>query len=420
MIISDIYKRSLYLTFIMASIAMIVLATSITILYNVGFQEERQRLIETAQSHARLMEAIALHDLEELGAINLESTLDQITEAHEQFEGFGDTGEFTLAKLANNQIVFLLSHRHHDLTNPHPVSFNGKEAEPMRFALQGKSGSLVGLDYRGETVLAAHEPVAHLNLGVVAKIDLKEIRAPFVLAGWITFSIALFFVFIGSWAFQRITKPIQAEMQDKSERLEIAINGTNDGLWLWDIITDYEWHAPQWKRLLGYEEDEPLPERYSTWESRIHLDDKEQVLNMLKQHLEDNTPYDSEHRLRTKSGEYIWIRDRGMAIRDDSGNAVRMGGSIQDISDLKIAESKLKESHNELENRNGELKKAMATIKTISGIIPICAWCSNQIKDDGEWIKLETYFEGHTDAHFSHGMCPTCVEKHSKSNKPKS
>lgn len=344
MIVRDVYKRSLYLILIMASITMVVLGTSITILYNVGFQEKRQHLIETAQSRARLIEAIARHHQEEVEQNMLEDTLSQVREAHEQFEGFGDTGEFTLAILENNQIVFLLSHRHHDLSNPHPVSISSEEAEPMRLALQGKSGSLVGLDYRGETVLAAYEPVTVLNLGVVAKIDLKEIQTPFFLAAWIAGGIALFFIFIGAWAFQRITKPIEAEIQDKNERLEIAITGTSDGLWLWDIGTDHEWHAPQWKRLLGYDGNEPLPEHYNTWESRIHPDDKEEALNILKHHLEDNIPYDSEHRLRTKSGEYKWVRDRGMAIRNDSGNPIRMGGSIQDISERKMLEDQLHQS----------------------------------------------------------------------------
>ena len=56
-------------------------------------------------------------------------------------------------------------------------------AQPMRKALSGKSGTIVGLDYQGTTVLAAHEPLPVLNLGIVAKVDLTEVRAPFLKAG---------------------------------------------------------------------------------------------------------------------------------------------------------------------------------------------------------------------------------------------
>ena len=79
-------------------------------------------------------------------------------------------------------------------------------------------------------------------------------------------------------------------------------------------------------------------------------------------------------------------------------------------------------SNYELNTRNGELLQAMATIKTISGVVPLCAWCHQSIRDGaGEWVTLETYFESHTDAHLSHGMCPGCkVEFMRKSRKPQS
>ena len=86
-----------------------------------------------------------------------------------------------------------------------------------------------------------------------------------------------------------------------------------------------------------------------------------------------------------------------------------------EFSRTLMAQNQLEESNAELGIRNKELNKVMSTIKTISGIIPICAWCSNQIKDGGEWVKLESYFEGRTDAQFSHGMCPKCIEKKLKS-----
>ncbi len=76
------------------------------------------------------------------------------------------------------------------------------------------------------------------------------------------------------------------------------------------------------------------------------------------------------------------------------------------------AQQRLAISLADLERRNGELKKAIGAIKTISGIVPICAWCGSQIKnDDGEWVGLEKYFGNHTDARISHGMCPKCSEE---------
>lgn len=117
--------------------------------------------------------------------------LGRIREAHSKYQGFGITGGFTLAEKENDQIVFLLNHRHYDLDKPKPVPWDSTFAEPMRLALSGKSGVIIGLDYRGEKVIAVHEPVAELNLGIVAKNDLAEIRAPFLEAVLITGIFAL-------------------------------------------------------------------------------------------------------------------------------------------------------------------------------------------------------------------------------------
>jgi signal transduction histidine kinase len=92
----------------------------------------------------------------------------------------------------------------------------------MRAALLGKSGTLIGHDYRGEIVLAAHEPVKELNYGIVAKIDLAEIRAPFVRAGAIALGFTVLVVLAGALSFLRITKPVIRRLKDQADELKIA------------------------------------------------------------------------------------------------------------------------------------------------------------------------------------------------------
>ena len=163
-------KRVISLIFIMAASVLIVAGVAISILYRTAFKEEQARLVETAQSQARLIEAVARFD-EKYSKDYPEgpevATLSQIIDAHEHYAGFGKTGEFTLSKKEGDNIIFLLSHRHFDLNRPKPVAFDSELAEPMRRALLGRSGTVVGLDYRGEVVMAAHEPVAELDLGIV-------------------------------------------------------------------------------------------------------------------------------------------------------------------------------------------------------------------------------------------------------------
>ena len=78
---------------------------------------------------------------------------------------------------------------------------------------------------------------------------------------------------------------------------------------------------------------------------------------------------------------------------------------------LETANQELEERNVELETRNAELQEALRTIKTLSGLIPICAWCGRKIQDkDGQWIGLENYIEAHSEAQFSHGICPECYK----------
>jgi PAS domain S-box-containing protein len=155
-------------------------------------------------------------------------------DAHKGFKGFGETGEFTLARLEQDQIVFLLSHRHYDLEDPQPVPFSSELAEAMRRALSGESGTVVGLDYRGAQVLAAYEPVAELNLGIVAKIDLAEVRAPFIRAGLLAVWGGAILFFVSTVMFSRIGGPIIQRLEESERKYRGIFEAAVDMLFLID------------------------------------------------------------------------------------------------------------------------------------------------------------------------------------------
>ncbi len=219
-------KRLFLLVLIMTTVSLVVAGITIYVLYGTAFEQQRERLVEAAQSQARLIEAIARFDAAR-AQTNPESypggpavaTLSQIIDAHSHYKGFGETGEFTLARRAGDDIFFLLRHRHFDLDQPKSVPLDSELAEPMRRALSGLSGTVVGLDYRGETVLAAHEPVAELGFGIVAKIDLAEIRAPFIRAGLMAICAALLVVFVGAVVFLRVSNPIVKRLEERTAEL---------------------------------------------------------------------------------------------------------------------------------------------------------------------------------------------------------
>jgi len=219
-------NRVFLLILIMATACMIVVGITITILYRTAFQETSARMMETARSQDRLIEAVARFDAvyskKDHPKGPAAATLSKIINAHKHHKGFGKTGEFTLARREGNLIVFLMSHRDSEFQKPEPVPFDSDLAEPMRRALSGESGSMIGLDYRGTKVLAAYEPIAELNYGIVVKMDLDEIRAPFVRAGLIALVLAVLIVLAGARLFIRISNPMIRRLQEYSERLEFA------------------------------------------------------------------------------------------------------------------------------------------------------------------------------------------------------
>ena len=212
---------------IMAGGMFCAAAVTMAILYKIELKEHRHHLVEIAKGQAHFMEAVArfdaIHSQDDYPGGAREATLSQIAAAHEHHPGFGETGEFVVAQREGDQIVFLFPYRHGDGSDPDPIPWGSELADPMRRALSGQEGALIGLDYRGERVLAAYHPVAVLNLGVVAKADLAEVRAPFVLAALVTGGVTVLLVLVGTGLTLRVTDPLVRRLQESEEQLRLAI-----------------------------------------------------------------------------------------------------------------------------------------------------------------------------------------------------
>lgn len=135
---------------------------------------------------------------------------------------------------------------------------------------------------------------------------------------------------------------VQARSESE-ERFQLAVRGTSDGLWDWDVGTGEEWWSRRYRELIGYNDDE-LPATYESWESLLHPDDREYTLEAVRRHFEEGQEYDIEYRLRTKDEGYRWFLARGVATRDKTGRPLRMAGSIQDITKRKRSEEALRRS----------------------------------------------------------------------------
>jgi len=124
------------------------------------------------------------------------------------------------------------------------------------------------------------------------------------------------------------------------ERLELALRGSNDGVWDWNILDNSVYFSPRWKEMLGYS-DEELVNEVPTWSDRIHPNDIEEVWASINEHVNSITEYyEGIHRLKHKDGHWVWILDRGKALYDSDGKATRMIGTHTDISEEKAIQLK--------------------------------------------------------------------------------
>ncbi|MFH2056944.1 MAG: PAS domain S-box protein, partial [bacterium] len=274
-----------------------------------------------------------------------QETLDQIAEAHRNLEGFGESGEFTVGRIKGDSIVFVIRQRFFDSTTSSAVAFESALAEPMRLALQGKSGTVIGFDYRGVRVLAAYESIPLLGLGVVAKIDLAEIRAPFLRAAAVVGGLSTLIVALGILLFWRISTPMIRRLSESEERLNLALDGARDGIWDWEIPTGKVIYGERWASMLGRDLSD-LEQTYQTLLGLMHPDDLDRIKLATEEHFSgESEHYSVEFRLRCKTGEWKWILSRGKIVaRDSQGTPTRMVGTHYDIDELKSAQEALQHS----------------------------------------------------------------------------
>lgn len=138
-------------------------------------------------------------------------------------------------------------------------------------------------------------------------------------------------------------KSQEQEIERLKERLELAIDGANLGVWDWDMTTDEVQFNDNWATMLGYD-PEAIDSHLDEWEKRVHPDDMDAVEAALDDHLAGRTDYyDTEHRMKTASGDWMWIRDVGRVVDRENGEPERAVGIHIDIDDRKRAELALRE-----------------------------------------------------------------------------
>ncbi|QYJ78931.1 hybrid sensor histidine kinase/response regulator [Shewanella acanthi] len=208
----------------------VVTAVGFFSLYQMSIESKKRELSDLVEVQGRLMEAVAKYDAYFTGSQTNQakkSTLGQIRESFRTYQGLGNTGELVLAERVGDKIYFVSPARNQDYKTPAPVNIDSTLAEPMRQALAGKSGVMIGLDYTGDKVLAAYKYLPFLDMGLVAKVDVEEIYAPYLKAGGVAFIIAAVAIFIGMLLNRRLVSPLLEQVYRSEARAKYLFDSAS-------------------------------------------------------------------------------------------------------------------------------------------------------------------------------------------------
>lgn len=200
----------------------------------------------------------------------------------------------------------------------------------------------------------------------------------------------------------------KAEMEKKLKESELRFRTVADFTHDWETWIgadgEYVYTSPSCRRVTGWPPEKFL-EDSRFFIGIVHPDERETVR---KQFAEHDAPGEKdcrlEFRIMRSDGEIRWIEHISQPVYASDGAYIGRRASNRDVTERKELEFSL-------ERKVAELREALENIKTLKGLIPICSNCKKIRDDKGYWNILEAYIQKHSQAQFSHGMCPACMDE---------
>jgi PAS domain S-box-containing protein len=358
-------NRLLLLIAIMTLVTLAAAGVTISLLFSAAMNSERTRLTEIARSQARLIESVAEFDTrwsQEYPGGAVAATLEQVRQATRSYAGFGETGEFTLARREHDQIRFLLAHRHRGDGSTALIPWGSDLAEPMRQALSGRSMTLIGRDYRGARVLAATEPLPGLGWGLVAKIDLDELRRPFLNAGLTALSLTLLLAGGGAVLFVRLSNPLLRRLRESEARFRALFEHAPLGIALLDREGRSRLSNHAFQSLLGRDQSTLAELRI---EELLHPEDLDDAMVGFRAIWSgESDGWSRRERYLRPDGTEVWGQLTLSLVRDLKGQIVGALAMVADMREQRRMENELAQAY----ERALEVEKLSALGSFVGGI----------------------------------------------------
>lgn len=332
-----------------------VVGITLLALYQSALETERLRLIAVAQSESRLMAIMHQHELE-TGATPTAALDNLIALLVRTYEGWhvvlGETGEMALARRDGESIRFLFRNFRSMASEPLLIIPWGNEhlAHPMRLALTGNSGGGVGFDYRGVPVLAAYTFIAPLRLGLVVKIDLAELQAPWQQAILPALGASLLLALLGSLLFSRFSEAILLQLRTSEQNLAITLDAIGDGVIVTDARGCITRMNPVAETLTGWSLAEAITRPMTAIFPLVHAQTGESLVDPVTKVIQSGVGVSLANHtcLITRLGTERQIADSGAPIRDHRGDLLGVVMVFRDVTEAYGIRQALKSSEQRL------------------------------------------------------------------------
>jgi len=195
---------------------------------------------------------------------------------------------------------------------------------------------------------------------------------------------------------------LEEELRQSEERYRTILEDIDEGYFENDLDGNLTFVNDSMCRHLGYTREELIGMNYKQYNDETIVSKVRDIFYEVYQTGKPSPKYEAVY--VHKNGQKHYSEASGSLLRNAKGEPVGFRGIVRNIDDRKRAEK-------ERENLISELQQALAKIKTLSGLLPVCASCKKIRDDQGYWKQIELYISEHSDATITHGICPDCLKK---------
>ena len=342
------------LILIMTTVATAVGGIAIYLLYREAYTQKKNDLMESTQRMSSLIETVAQFDRIYSDRDHPQgyagATLSQVSEAFRQHRILSDGEEWLIGRKESKNIRILLSVDKHGLGKPESIPFNGTKGQGIQLALKGQHGVQELIDYRGYPCLIAYAPIPTLGIGIANKMELAQIRAPFIKAAWVTAALGGIAISMGTFLFLRIGQGINRRVQQSEQRLSGIVKTSPVGVFETDTSGDCLFVNGRWSEITGISAEEAR----RGWISTLHPDDLPRVTEEWGRAVESGAPFKSEYRFIRPDKTVTWVYGQAAALIDSTGKPSGFVGTLTDITLQKHYADALESLNENLETRIAE------------------------------------------------------------------